>query len=54
MANKAKRTEHAGAKNGGGYWGPRADAKKESKKARRRAACGCIRDELGSGFKFPD
>jgi hypothetical protein len=35
MANKAKRTEHAGAKNGGGYRGRRADAKRESAKARR-------------------
>jgi predicted RNase H-like HicB family nuclease len=35
MANKAKRTEHAGAKNGGGYRGKRADAKRESAKRRR-------------------
>lgn len=35
MANKAKRTEHAGAKNGGGYRGHRADAKRESAKGRR-------------------
>jgi hypothetical protein len=33
--SKATRTEHAGAKNGGGYWGPRAEAKKRSKKVRR-------------------
>lgn len=31
------RTEHNGAKNGGGYWGLRADAKQLSKKARRAA-----------------
>ena len=31
------RTEHNGAKNGGGHWGPRADAKQLSKKARRAA-----------------
>jgi len=30
------KTEHAGAKNGGGYWGPRIDAKKRSRKARRQ------------------
>ena len=24
---KNKKTEHAGAKNGGGYWGPREEAK---------------------------
>jgi hypothetical protein len=29
------RTEHAGAKNGGGYWGKRTEAKKKSRKARR-------------------
>lgn len=37
MANKAKRTENAGAKNGGGYHGHRADAKRESAKSRREA-----------------
>ena len=34
MAKRIK-TEHAGAKNGGGYWGLRVDAKKLSKKMRR-------------------
>ena len=32
---KAAKTEHSGAKNGGGYWGPRAIAKQNSKKRRR-------------------
>ena len=39
MANKAKRTEHGGHKGSGrksGYHGKRADAKKESRKTRRR------------------
>jgi hypothetical protein len=31
------RTEHSGAKNGGGYWGTRTEAKRISKKARRAA-----------------
>ncbi len=31
------KTEHAGAKNGGGHWGPRAEAKALSNKARREA-----------------
>lgn len=39
MAYHAKRTEHAGARNGtarkAAYWGPRADAKAESNKVRR-------------------
>jgi len=31
------KTEHSGAKNGGGYWGKRARAKRVSRKARRAA-----------------
>ena len=37
------KTEHAGAKNGGGFHGPREDAKKMSNRARReadKAECG--------------
>jgi len=34
--SKALKTEHNGAKNGGGYWGHRATAKKISKKVRRK------------------
>jgi hypothetical protein len=30
------KTEHSGAKNGGGYWGLRIEAKSVSKKARRK------------------
>lgn len=30
------KTEHGGAKNGGGYWGTRADAKRASRKRRRQ------------------
>jgi len=38
MANSVKKTEHAGAKNGGGgYWGLRAEAKHWSNRARRSA-----------------
>jgi hypothetical protein len=38
VANKVIKTEHAGAKNGGGaYWGLRADAKQWSNRARRVA-----------------
>lgn len=37
MSNGRKtKTEHAGAKNGGGYWGKRVDAKKKSKRLRRQ------------------
>ena len=33
--SKATKTEHNGAKNGGGYWGLRVVAKQQSKKLRR-------------------
>jgi hypothetical protein len=35
MARLRLKTEHAGAKNGGGYWGLRVNAKKRSRKSRR-------------------
>jgi hypothetical protein len=35
MSNRIRKTEHAGAKNGGGYWGKRHEAKMLSKKIRR-------------------
>lgn len=35
---KKIKTEHNGAKNGGGYWGKRAEAKRISKKLRRAAS----------------
>ncbi len=34
----AIKTEHSGAKNGGGFWGTRSMAKKLSKRLRRIAA----------------
>ena len=33
--SKNTKSEHSGAKNGGGYWGTREEAKKVSKKIRR-------------------
>lgn len=35
MAHSIKKSEHNGAKNGGGAWMKRIDAKKESNKVRR-------------------
>ena len=35
-ASKSIKTEHAGAKNGGGYWGKRDEAKLLSRKLRRQ------------------
>jgi len=37
MAYGKIKTDHAGAKNGGGYWGRRAMAKRASRKQRRTA-----------------
>lgn len=34
--HKQMKTEHAGAKNGGGWWGPRLEAKIVSRKVRRQ------------------
>jgi hypothetical protein len=40
------KTEHAGAKNGGGYWGERVEAKKVSKRKRRENDKRAVREEL--------
>jgi len=32
----ATKTEHAGAKNGGGFWGKRAEAKNRARRLRRK------------------
>lgn len=38
LAKRSKmKTEHAGAKNGGGYWGTRSEAKKISRRHRRES-----------------
>jgi hypothetical protein len=43
----AIRTEHAGAKNGGGYWGKRDEAKSRCRRLRRKEDRKSIR--LGKG-----
>lgn len=48
MGNDVIRTEHAGAKNGGGYWGPRQDAKDLSRKKRRSNDRKAISEELNA------
>jgi len=45
MGIKVGKTEHVGAKNGGGYWGKRDIAKEGSRKARREAGKRIIREE---------
>jgi hypothetical protein len=42
---KNKKTEHVGAKNGGGHWGTREEAKTLSKKARRMSEKAIIKNE---------
>lgn len=43
MATTIK-TEHGGAKNGGGHWGKRADAKRFSSKLRRLADKSAVKE----------
>ena len=48
----ATKTELAGAKNGGGYWGKREEAKRRSRRLRRKEDRKSIRrgiDERGGG-----
>ncbi|MGE0632280.1 MAG: hypothetical protein AB7O96_07720 [Pseudobdellovibrionaceae bacterium] len=42
---KDKKTEHSGAKNGGGHWGPREEAKARSTRARRANSKEIIKNE---------
>jgi rubrerythrin len=46
MAYGVRKTEHGGAKNGGGYRGSRVEAKVESKTIRRRNDEVAIREEV--------
>jgi len=47
MAGRARKTEHAGPKQGrGAYWGRKADAKRESNKVRRENAKRAVRQGL--------
>ena len=42
---KRQKTEHTGAKNGGGHWGDRTEAKRISSKRRRENEKSEIRNE---------
>ncbi|MCC7403846.1 MAG: GNAT family N-acetyltransferase [Bdellovibrionales bacterium] len=44
--SRIRKTEHAGAKNGGGYWGTREEAKALSKKLRRATGKKIVQKEL--------
>ncbi|MDT8375772.1 MAG: hypothetical protein RQ867_03425 [Mariprofundaceae bacterium] len=37
MAYEVKKTEHSGPKKGKGFWGKKADAKKQSDRVRRQS-----------------
>lgn len=50
--SKNLKTEHSGAKNGGGHWGPRQEAKSISKKVRRKKDKSEIKKELKDLFDF--
>lgn len=45
LGSRTMKTEHAGAKNRGGYWGPRAEAKQASSRRRRRASARMIEEQ---------
>ena len=48
FSKRAKtKTEHSGAKNGGGFWGPRKEAKDVSKKHRRSNDKILLQEEKG-------
>lgn len=44
------KTEHAGAKNGGGYWGRRAEAKRRCRSLRRQRDANAVRNELAASW----
>ncbi len=46
MAWQKIKTEHGGAKNGGGFWGERTDAKRISRKIRRQMDWKMIEQQL--------
>ena len=53
MAGNARKTEHAGSKKGqGAYWGRKADAKRESNRARREVAKRAARQEENKVDRF--
>jgi hypothetical protein len=43
------KSEHAGAKNGGGHYGKREEAKRLSKRQRREDAKRAVRDRADAG-----
>ena len=51
MAYDKVKTEHTGAKNGGGGYGHRVDVKQASRKRRRRASRLIAQEELGERLR---
>jgi hypothetical protein len=57
LGKRKHKSEHTGAKNGGGHWGTREEAKRASKKQRRCADKDLVRNEranLGSKRKVSE
>jgi hypothetical protein len=56
MAFRVRKTDHAGAKNGGGDWGTRAEAKQQSARLRRRSErlASKVRFEAADESSWPD
>jgi hypothetical protein len=46
LGKRKHKSEHTGAKNGGGHWGHRAEAKQVSRKQRRSDGQALIQNEL--------
>jgi hypothetical protein len=53
MAHGARKTEHSGAKNGGGHWGKRAEAKAGSTRRRREDGKLLIRQDSPGDSREP-
>jgi hypothetical protein len=54
MARGRIKTEHAGAKNGGGHWGTRAEAKWFASRARRRMDRRDVEDQVAEATEKAD
>lgn len=46
MGYDLKKPDHVGAKNGGGYWSTRSDAKAQASHVRRQQAKAAVREQL--------
>ncbi len=54
MAYRVTKTEHTGAKKGAGFWGPKAEAKHQSNRIRRRDDTVVVNLEMDTSSLDPD